>query len=74
MGFVGLMSVCAAAGATPTAEQVMPGVWRIRFGTPERLTPLTYRSAPSDLKGVAALPKGQKFPFDLDAIHFEQTA
>jgi hypothetical protein len=27
----------------PAVEQVLPGVWRVRFGTPERFTPTAVR-------------------------------
>jgi alpha-D-xyloside xylohydrolase len=69
----GSLAVAAfvAVGAAPKFQQVLPGVWRVRFGTPEKLTPLSYRSAPAAKDGLAALPKeGQP----LTGISFRRTA
>ncbi len=43
-----------AAGAVRAApERVNPGVWRLRFGTPEKLTPIAVRNKPAkDLPGA----------------------
>jgi len=60
-----------AMNQAPKAEEVLPGVWRIRYGTPERLTPLTYRSAPPAREGLASLPS-QSMP--LGGIAFRRTA
>lgn len=40
----------------PAVEQVLPGVWRVRFGTPERFTPTAVREAPPWEQGFATLP------------------
>jgi hypothetical protein len=39
---------------------VAPGVWRIRLGEPEKLTPVYYRSAPIRSEGYKALPACKK--------------
>jgi hypothetical protein len=33
-------AITAPQWAAPTSEEVLPGVWRVRFGTPERFTPV----------------------------------
>ena len=41
-------------GAAP--EQVAPGVWRFRFGEPEKITPVSTRHYAPAMDGLAALP------------------
>ena len=35
----------SARWAKPAVEEVLPGVWRVRFGKPERFTPNAVREA-----------------------------
>ena len=55
----------------PKIEEVLPGVWRLRYGVPEKRTPLSFRSAPAAKDGLAALPKGA---MPLEGIAFRKTA
>lgn len=55
----------------PKFQEILPGVWRIRFGARERLTPFSYRSAPASKDALSALPKeGQP----IKDISFRRTA
>ena len=54
----------AARAAAPAVEQVLPGVWRVRFGTPERFTPVTVRESGPRVQGFASLPAATPLPFD----------
>ena len=44
------------AQTTPAPVQVLPGVWRFTFGTPENITPVRARHYPPATNGLAALP------------------
>jgi alpha-D-xyloside xylohydrolase len=50
--------------ATPAIEQVFPGVWRVRFGTPERFTPVAVREADPRVRGFESLPAPAPLPFE----------
>gem|GEM_PF-5155853 len=57
----------AATGAgwvKPVVEQVAPGVWRVRFGTPERFTPGATREAGPRLDDLKCLPPPVALPFE----------
>src|SRR5260370_22158898 len=43
----------AAAGET---VEILPGVWRVRFGTPEAITPTSTRHYPPAIPGFQTLP------------------
>ena len=49
-------------------EQAAPGVWRIRFGKPEELTPVHFQEHPPALKAMAALPSCTRLPIKAAAI------
>ena len=53
-----------ARAAAPAVEQVLPGVWRVRFGTPERFTPVAVRESGPRVQGFASLPAPTPLPFD----------
>jgi alpha-D-xyloside xylohydrolase len=53
---------------TPVVSNIAPGVWRVRFGEPERFTPNSAREKPSDLDGIARLPAPAALPFKLEDI------
>ena len=55
----------------PQVEKVAPGVWRIRFGTPETFTPTHFRSAAMDRAGLDAAPTDIPMPLDLAKISFQ---
>ena len=73
VGCLAFALVCTAAHANSNAEEVLPGVWRIRLGSPESLTPLKYRSAPAKKEGFASLTRDSKIPFDLNSVQFHRT-
>ncbi|HEY3915168.1 MAG TPA: TIM-barrel domain-containing protein [Verrucomicrobiae bacterium] len=69
-----LFLILAAQTATVHAEQergtineVEPGIWRIRFGTPEKFTPVSLRESDPQTNGFKTLPQSSP-PFDLDSI------
>lgn len=52
-------AVTAAARAKSQSEtnaSEFPGIWRLRFGTPEALTPVSTRYYPPSLEGLANMP------------------
>ncbi|MDQ2901566.1 MAG: glycoside hydrolase, partial [Acidobacteriota bacterium] len=49
---MGSVAAPLLAGASP----VLPGIWRFRFGTPEKLTPVAKRHYPPANDALAALP------------------
>lgn len=53
---------------TPVVSNIAPGVWRVRFGEPERFTPNSAREKPTDLDGIARLPAPAALPFKLEDI------
>ncbi len=56
------------------AQEVFPGVWKVRFGSPEKLTPLTFRSAQPREMGLNAKATAPQLPFKLKDIHFQKSA
>jgi alpha-D-xyloside xylohydrolase len=61
-------------GAEAHPELVAPGVWRIRLGEPEKLTPSHFQKFPADKSGMKTLPAGSRPALDLKSIHFEVTS
>jgi len=53
---------------TSAAEQILPGVWRIRFGTPERFTPTAVREAAPRAADMEHLPAPPPLPFEPSQI------
>lgn len=53
-----------AGWAKPTVEQVAPGVWKARFGTPERFTPSAIREAGPRIDDLKHLPAPAALPFE----------
>lgn len=53
---------------------VAPGVWRIRLGTPEDLTPLEFQARPMDEKSFCTLPECTDIPLGLSEIVFNTTS
>ncbi len=51
-----------------TVEQVLPGVWRVRFGTPERFTPAAVRESAPRREGFELLPPAGPPPFAPETI------
>jgi alpha-D-xyloside xylohydrolase len=44
--------------------QILPGVWKLTFGTPERITPVTTRHHPPNATALAVLPPAGAIPID----------
>ena len=58
------LSCCPASAAESQPVQVSPGVWRLRFGNPEAVTPVSIRSAEPVETGFAKLPACERSPLD----------
>lgn len=68
---VALAACCLSTLAQPIkTEQIAPGLWRIRMGQPEKLTPETFRSAPVAQKELQAIPAQGQEPFSFDGVRF----
>ncbi len=67
-----LLGLSASPGraAAPAVTQVAPGVWRLRFATPEKFTPMTFRPASAKIGALKALPSQETPPLPLDRIVF----
>ncbi|HXI70042.1 MAG TPA: TIM-barrel domain-containing protein [Verrucomicrobiae bacterium] len=67
------LSVCSAEPnyPAPKAELVAPGIWRIRFGKLEELTPSHFQSFPMDKKKLNVLPAADSPSLEVDKIRFE---
>lgn len=59
-----------SVGSTPRATLVAPGIWRIRFGSPEPFTPTYFRSSAMDKSGIERLPPGQSMPLNMVSVSF----
>lgn len=57
-----------------TVENIAPGVWRVRFGQPEKWTPRAFQEFPPQEKALAALPDAKQPPFQTSRIAFAATA
>ena len=53
--------------------KIAPGIWRLRLGRPEEITPLRYRSAEMRLEGLRQMAPCEQPPFDARALTFETT-
>ena len=54
-------------------EMVAPGVWRLRLGQPEKLTPLSFRVATDRTPQMEALPACPRLPLKASSIGFKTT-
>lgn len=48
--------------AAPDVQEVHPGIWRLRFGQPEEITPVSCRDRVADEAGIRNLPRSEQ-PF-----------
>ena len=53
-----------AGWVEPTVEQILPGVWRVRFGTPERFTPGAIRESAPRATEMERLARPTPLPFE----------
>jgi len=68
-----LIAVVSLAHAAPDVSQVAPGVWRLRFATPDARTPMAYHVGTPLLTEMAALPSTGAIPFPVKDIVFSTT-
>ena len=52
----------------PVVTEIASGIWRVRFGTPERFTPDSIRERQPDIAGIARLPMSAALPFKPEDI------
>ncbi len=62
------LSAAALSGQTSAAVPPLPGIWRLTFGTPEKLTPVQTRHYPPARDALAHLPRVATCPIDPAAI------
>src|SRR5438552_1783338 len=58
----------SAAPGAPEIQEVHPGVWRITFGSPERLTPVRTRKYSAAQNAFGSLPSAGTCPLPQEAI------
>jgi alpha-D-xyloside xylohydrolase len=63
-----------ATWASPAIEPVCSGVWRVRYGTPERFTPVAVREADPCKQAIDKLPAPNPLPFQLGQIRCRITS
>lgn len=63
-----LLEAPLVAANAPEAREIHAGVWRISFGTPEKLTPTGTRQYPPAEAGLGTLPAAGNLPLRLQAI------
>lgn len=73
LAFIGSGTAIAQSGDSPQATLVAPGVWRLRFGSPEKRTPISYRSAPAATQAMAGIAKPGPMPIPADQITFRKS-
>ena len=56
----------------PLVSEVAPGIWRIRFGTPERFVPTAFREREPMIREIGALAGPGEPPFALDEIRCQR--
>jgi alpha-D-xyloside xylohydrolase len=68
-GGIGFCAPAVPAGwVKPAVTEISRGVWRVRFGVPERFTPDALRERPADLAGLSRLPAPSPLPFKPEEI------
>jgi alpha-D-xyloside xylohydrolase len=66
------LSVNAAERTQPAQiKLVAPGIWRIRFGKPEALTPSHFQTSPAAKENLKTLPGVENPSLDVNKIRFE---
>jgi alpha-D-xyloside xylohydrolase len=69
--FVGWLLASAAFAQPPQVKLIAPGVWRLRFGKPERFTPTHFRSVGMDTAGLEKMPSSQPMPLKSSEVSFQ---
>jgi alpha-D-xyloside xylohydrolase len=62
MSAASLPSFAANHPSPAPAVEILPGVWRIRLGTPEKITPVTTRHYAPAVAALGRLPRAEKCP------------
>jgi len=57
-------AIAAPQWPAPAITEVLPGVWRVRFGHPERFTPVAVRESSPRVQGFKSLPAPTPLPFE----------
>lgn len=65
---VNLMSATTISEQAAQESELLPGIWRKRFGTPERLTPVQKRTYPPATDALRKLSSLSSSPIPLDRI------
>ena len=73
LAFVFSLRAADVKSSEPQVEKVAPGIWRVRFGTPEAFTPAHFRSADMDRAGLEATPTERPMPLDLAKVSFQRS-
>jgi alpha-D-xyloside xylohydrolase len=55
---------------SPQIQVIAPGIWRLRFGTPELFTPTHFRSANANTTALAKMASATNLPLDLGKLVF----
>lgn len=58
----------AKSNLKASSEKILPGVWRITIGQPEKHTPCQLRDIPPAEQGFSSLPKPGKQPFPISKV------
>jgi alpha-D-xyloside xylohydrolase len=67
--------VASGGVSASSIKEIYPGVWRIHFGgASEIVTPLTFRTAPADAAGLAALPSVSSIPLNTNEMSWTLSA
>ena len=70
LGILMAASVAPGKESKPEVTQIAPGIWRIRLGQPEALTPVHFRSAAMNQRDFAKLPPPGEMALTADKIIF----
>ena len=67
-----LLVLLGSLGFTQAQTEVLPGVWRFTYGTPEKITPTSTRHYPPATNGLAALPAVTQCPVTINISHSDR--
>lgn len=69
-----LMSLCAPGNSAADMTCVAPGIWKLTFGTPEKITPTGLREFDVKADGLNGLPIAETTPFLPADVTFSTSA
>jgi len=70
----GVLAESIASGRPGEVTTVAKGVWRVRFGQPERFVPTAFRQRSPIIEQINALPKPGELPFGPEDIRFRRAS